>query len=80
MTHEVTTGSIFDDLDYDPGEAEQLKLKAALFDTIIDYMKTNKLTQQQTADVMGVQRSRIGDICRGKTKVVLVRWTVQGQT
>ena len=38
MTHEVTTGSIFDDLDYDPGEAEQLKLKAALFDTIIDYM------------------------------------------
>ena len=59
MTHEVTTGSVFDDLDYDPlGEAEQLKLKAALFDTIIDYMKTNKLTQQQTADVMGVQRSR----------------------
>ena len=44
MTHEVTTGSIFDDLDYDPGKAEQLKLKAALFDTIIDYMKTNKLT------------------------------------
>ena len=67
MTHEVTTGSIFDDLDYDPGKTEQLKLKAALFDTIIDYMKTNKLTQQQTADVMGVQRSRIGDICRGET-------------
>ena len=67
MTHEFTTGSVFDDLDYDLGEAEQLKLKAALFDTIIDYMKTNKLTQQQTADVMGVQRSRIGDICRSKT-------------
>ncbi len=67
MTHEVTTGSVFDDLDYDPGKAEQLKLKAALFDTIIDYMKTNKLTQQQTADVMGVQSSRIGDICLGKT-------------
>src|SRR3989304_2611387 len=44
---------------------KSLKIKAALFDTIIDYMKKNNLTQQQTADVMGVQRSRIGDICRG---------------
>ena len=67
MTHEVTTGSVFDDLGFDPGEAEQMKIKAALFVTIIEYMKKNKLTQQQTADVMGVQRSRIGDICRGKT-------------
>ena len=67
MTHEVTTGSVFDDLNFDPGEAEQLKLKAALFDTIIDYIQQNKLTQQQAADQMNVQRSRIGDICRGKT-------------
>ena len=67
MTHEVTTGSVFDDLGFDPGEAEQMKIKAALFVTIIEYMKKNKLTQQQTADVMGVQRSRISDICRGKT-------------
>ena len=65
MSH-LTTGSVFDDLELEPGEAEQLKIKAALFDTIIDYMKKNNLTQQQTADVMGVQRSRIGDICRGK--------------
>lgn len=66
MTNQVTTGSIFDDLGLDPGEAEQLKLKAALFDTIISYMEVNKFTQQQTADAMGVQRSRIGDVCRGK--------------
>lgn len=65
MSH-LTTGSVFDDLELEPGEAEQLKIKAALFDTIIGYMKKNNLTQQQTADVMGVQRSRIGDICRGK--------------
>ena len=65
MSH-LTKGSVFDYLELEPGEAEQLKIKAALFDTIIDYMKKNNLTQQQTADVMGVQRSRIGDICRGK--------------
>lgn len=66
MTYEVTTGSVLDDLGFDPGTAEQLKIKAAMFDTIISYMKDNKLTQQQAADVMGVQRSRIGDIARGK--------------
>ena len=66
MTSQTTSGSIFDDLDLEPGEAEQLKIKAALFDAIIDYMQTHALTQQQTADIMGVQRSRIGDICRGK--------------
>lgn len=67
MTNEITTGSVFDDLGLEPGAAELLKIKAALFDTIIHYMQVNKLTQQQTADVMNVQRSRIGDIARGKT-------------
>ena len=30
MTHEVTTGSVFDDLGFGPGEAEQMKIKAAM--------------------------------------------------
>jgi len=66
MTHQITTGSVLDELELDAGEAETLKLKAALFDSIIAYMQNNELTQQETADVMAVQRSRIGDICRGK--------------
>ena len=65
MKH-VTTGSVFDDLELDPGKAEQLKIKAALFDAIIAYIKENDLTQEQAAEIMGVQRSRIGDVCRGK--------------
>jgi predicted XRE-type DNA-binding protein len=66
MTNEITTGSIFDDLNLDPGEAEQMKIKAALFDSITGFIKSNNLTQQQAGDMMGVQRSRIGDVCRGK--------------
>ena len=65
MKH-VTTGSVFDDLELDPGKAEQLKIKAALFDAIIVYIKENDLTQEQAAEIMGVQRSRVGDVCRGK--------------
>ena len=65
MKH-VTTGSVFDDLELDPGKAEQLKIKAALFDAIIVYIKENDLTQEQAAEIMGVQRSRVGDVCRRK--------------
>lgn len=66
MKHQITTGSVFDDLGLDPGKAEQLKIKAALFDAIITYIKENDLTQQQAAEIMSIQRSRIGDVCRGK--------------
>lgn len=66
MKEHLTTGSIFDDLDLDPGQAEQLKIKAALFDVLVRYMKENGLTQKQASEIMGVQRSRIGDVCRGK--------------
>ena len=66
MKQHFTTSNVFDDLELDPGKAEQLKIKAALFDAIIVYIKENDLTQEQTAEIMGVQRSRIGDVCRGK--------------
>ncbi len=66
MNHEVTNGSIFDDLEMDAGKAEQLKIKAALFDAIVSCIEENELTQQKAAEVMGVQRSRVGDVCRGK--------------
>lgn len=65
MSH-VTKGSIFDDLDRDPGEAVRLKIKAALFDVLIAYIEQHKLTQQEAADRMGVQRSRVGDLMRGQ--------------
>ena len=66
MSGEITTGSVFDDLEADPGKAEQMRIKAALFDAIVGYIKDNHLTQAVAAEIMGVQRSRIGDVCRGK--------------
>ena len=66
MSEQITPGSIFYDLEQDPGKAEQMKIKAALFDAIVRYIEDNGLTQAKTAEIMGVQRSRIGDVCRGK--------------
>lgn len=66
MKGHLTTGSVFDDLGLDPGQAEQLKIKAAMFDVLVRYIKENGLTQKQASEIMGVQRSRVGDVCRGK--------------
>lgn len=48
------------------------KLKAALFDAIIAYMALNNFTQQQSYDLMGVQRCRVGDVCRGNIAGLLL--------
>ena len=69
MTIEITKGSVFDAIEEDPAKAEVLKIKAALMDCIREYIAEHGLTQQQAADLMGVQRSRIGDVSRGHISV-----------
>jgi len=69
MSGTRTKGSVFDAIEDDPGVAEQLKIKAALMDCIRHYIKEHGLTQQQAADLMGVQRSRVGDVSRGHIAV-----------
>ena len=69
MTVEITKGSVFDAIEPDAAIAEVLKIKAALMDCIRGYIAEHGLTQQQAADLMGVQRSRIGDVSRGHISV-----------
>ncbi|MEE8056948.1 MAG: XRE family transcriptional regulator [Pseudomonadales bacterium] len=60
-----TVGNIFDDLGLDPAEAEILKVKSALMNSIVAYMDKTKLTQHDAAEIMGVDRARISDVSRG---------------
>jgi predicted XRE-type DNA-binding protein len=60
-----TKDNVFDDLGFDPAEAEILKAKSALMNSIIDYLKQQDITQQDAANIMGVNRARISDVCRG---------------
>jgi predicted XRE-type DNA-binding protein len=69
MAKKITRGSVFNAVEEDAGVAEQLKIKAALIDCIRDYIAEEGITQQEAADRMGVQRSRIGDISRGHISV-----------
>lgn len=65
MTRPRRTSSIFDDLGLDPAEAEVLKVKAALMNSIIAYIERENITQQRAANIMAVDRARISDVCRG---------------
>ena len=65
MTGKMTKGSVFDAIEPDAAEAEVLKIKAALIDCLRGYINEHELTQQQAADLMGVRRSRVGDVARG---------------
>lgn len=66
MKLQKSKNTVWDDIASDSAEAAQLKIKAALFDAIRAYISENDLTQEEAAEQMGVQRSRIGDISRGK--------------
>jgi len=69
MSGKRAKGSVFDAIEDDAGVVEQLKIKAALMDCLIRYIEENELTQQEAADRMAVQRSRVGDVCRGHITV-----------
>ena len=60
-----TKGNIFNDIGFDPAEVEILKVKSALMNSIIAYLEKTKMTQQEAANVMEVDRARISDVCRG---------------
>lgn len=49
-----------------PAEAEQLKTKAVLFDSIRAYIAENRLSHKEAAERMGAEHSRIGDISQGR--------------
>lgn len=64
MTVHESSGSVLDDL-FEPEEAADLKLKAALARRIRDVMGQRKLTQKQAATLTGLRQpdvSKIGEL------------------
>jgi len=70
--NDITKGSVFDDIEDDPGVAEQLKIKAELMHCLRQYIKDNNLTQEEAAKKMGVHRPRVGDLARGHISVFTI--------
>lgn len=68
MTIDVreSTGDVFRDLGFTPGDSEKLRIKTKLMTTIESFIGEKNLTQAQAADLMGVSRPRISDVVCGK--------------
>jgi len=66
MKHHVTKGSIFDDLNFEQAEAENLKIRAALMRTLEQEIEKRELTQARAAKMLGITQPRVSDLIRGK--------------
>ncbi len=58
--------SIWDAIEDDPAEAQNMKIRSAMMIAICDYIKTEGLTQKEAAKKLGVTQPRISDLMRGK--------------
>jgi len=61
-----STGNVFIDLGYSPDEAAILQMRADLMADLRKWIKSKRLTQAKTAEILGVSQSRVSDLIRGK--------------
>jgi predicted XRE-type DNA-binding protein len=61
-----STGNIFRDLDFEPEEAENLKLRSDLMIALSKMIKARRLTQAKAAALFRVTQPRVSDLIRGK--------------
>ena len=67
-THPLTesSGNVFLDMGFAPGEAAVLALRADLMGRLRLLVETEGWTQQQAAERSGIAKSRVSDLVRGK--------------
>jgi predicted XRE-type DNA-binding protein len=61
-----SSGNVFVDLGFPPGEAAILQMRSELMVDLRKYIEAKKLTQAQAAEILGVSQSRVSDLVRGK--------------
>lgn len=61
-----SSGNVFVDLGFDPGEALILQMRAKLMNDLREYIQESDMTQMQVAEQLGIAQSRVSDLVRGK--------------
>lgn len=61
-----SSGNVFRDLGFSPGEAEHLKIRAELMLRLQTLISTRGLKQAETARLLGVTQPRVSDLMRGR--------------
>ncbi len=57
---------VFRDLGFTPAEAQNLRIRSAMMRALVSFIRTNKLTQARTANLLGISQPRVSDLMRGK--------------
>ncbi len=68
MDTEITksTGNVFEDLNFEGGEAENLRVRARLMAPLERYIRDRDTTQVEVADEFGTTQARISALLNGK--------------
>ena len=61
-----SSGNVFRDLGFSPGEAEHLKIRAELMLRLEKVITARGLKQAETARLLGVTQPRVSDLMRGR--------------
>lgn len=61
-----SSGNVFVDLGFDPGEAVILQMRAKLMNDLREYIQDSDMTQTEVAEQLGIAQSRVSDLVRGK--------------
>jgi len=61
-----SSGNVFADLGFEPGESAVLHMRAKLMADLREYIQASGMTQTAAAQQLGVTQSRVSDLMRGK--------------
>jgi predicted XRE-type DNA-binding protein len=62
----VTTGDIFDDLGFSKEDTLEAKIKADIWQALIQHIESNTLTQAQLATVLKAHQPDVSNLLKGK--------------
>jgi predicted XRE-type DNA-binding protein len=61
-----SSGNVFIDLGFEPGEAAILQMRATLMNDLREMIAASGMTQTQIAEQLGIAQSCVSDLVRGK--------------
>ena len=61
-----SSGNVFSDLGFEPGEAAILQMRAKLMSDLRIRIEPSGMTQTEAAQKLGIAQSRVSDLTRGK--------------
>lgn len=70
METEITpsSGNVFEDLGFESGEAENLRVRARLMAPLEHYIRERGIAQGEAAEELGTTQSRISELVNGKVQ------------